>query len=220
MLENKKEKNMVEELDSFLKETSENYYDAYFTKTEAGLDIEANHVEIGCLTSKKNTIHIDEEGNITCNSITTNQPEEKVLDFNQIYPVGSIYMNVGSVNPSTLFGGVWKQIKGRFLLGTGFNEENTTNAWGSYRKDLLNFPVGELGGEPTHKLSVEEMPVHNHMMPDNDSGYYKGWGSREGWLQQSDIAQGGRFCTDYTGGDVYHNNMPPYLVVSIWKRVS
>ena len=106
------------------------------------------------------------------------------------------------------------------MLGTGFNEENTTNAWGSYRKDLLNFPVGELGGEPTHKLSVEEMPVHNHMMPDNDSGYYKGWGTREGWLQQSDIAQGGRFCTDYTGGDAYHNNMPPYLVVSIWKRVS
>ena len=39
--------------------------------------------------------------------------------LNIIYPVGSIYMSTNSTNPSTLFGGTWKQIKDRFLLACG-----------------------------------------------------------------------------------------------------
>ena len=38
-----------------------------------------------------------------------------ILD--NVYPVGSIYMNVNSTNPGTLFGGTWEQIQGKFLLG-------------------------------------------------------------------------------------------------------
>ena len=36
-----------------------------------------------------------------------------------IYPVGSIYLSVTSINPSTYFGGTWVQLKDRFLIGVG-----------------------------------------------------------------------------------------------------
>jgi len=41
---------------------------------------------------------------------------------NMIYPVGSIYMSINNVNPSTLFGGVWERYaEGRTLIGVTGN---------------------------------------------------------------------------------------------------
>lgn len=62
-----------------------------------------------------------------------------------IYPVGSIYISVNKVNPATLFGGTWEQIKDRFLLAYGDTYNN-----------------GATGGEATHTLTSQEMPTHNH----------------------------------------------------------
>ena len=42
------------------------------------------------------------------------------LNFDKIYPIGSIYMSMNGTNPSTLFGGTWEQIKNGFLLSTGY----------------------------------------------------------------------------------------------------
>lgn len=62
-----------------------------------------------------------------------------------IYPVGSIYMSTNSVNPSTLFGGSWEQIKDKFLLASG-----------------TTFSNGSTGGEINHKLTTNEIPSHAH----------------------------------------------------------
>ena len=62
-----------------------------------------------------------------------------------IYPIGSIYMSVNNVNPSTVFGGTWEQIKDKFLLACGDTYNN-----------------GATGGEATHTLTSNEMPSHNH----------------------------------------------------------
>ena len=35
----------------------------------------------------------------------------KGVDFDQIYPIGSVYMSTKIINPATLFGGIWEQIK-------------------------------------------------------------------------------------------------------------
>ena len=148
-----------------------------------------------------------------------------VSTFNQkptldmIYPVGSIYMSVNNVDPANLFGGTWERIKDRFLLASGDTYSN-----------------GATGGEATHKLTTNEMPVHIHNERFSN-GAYATW---EGFTNAS---QGGTntvrgvelpnytyypsksgtysyLTTGYTGGDQPHNNMPPYLVVNIWKRTA
>ena len=83
------------------------------------------------------------------------------LDFDKIYPIGSIYISASSTNPHDLFGGTWEQIRGRFLIGTGEIGSNSTNYWGTI-KGVFNMPPGETGGEDYHTLSVTEMPSHSH----------------------------------------------------------
>lgn len=49
---------------------------------------------------------------------TATAPEWKnIVDL--VYPIGSIYMSVSSTSPTTLFGGTWEALPGRFLLGAG-----------------------------------------------------------------------------------------------------
>lgn len=138
------------------------------------------------------------------------------------FPVGAIYMSVDSRNPSTIFGGKWEQIKGRFLLGADDN-----------------YKVKETGGSSTHKhqtknhtLSINEMPSHSHPLnknvpygtPYNDtSGVAAGSG---GYVFYNESYS--PFSIGSTGGNQGHNHglteetssMPPYFVVYIWYRVS
>ena len=120
-------------------------------------------------------------------------------DFiNLVYPVGSIYMSVNDVSPRTLFGGSWEKIEDTFLLASG-----------------SAFTLGQTGGEINHTLTIDEMPTHNHLQTIS---------STTGGQVQTQPGFGG--ATEYeeavsnTGGDQPHNNMPPYLVVNIWKRIS
>lgn len=146
-----------------------------------------------------------------------------VLD--NVYPVGSIYMNVNSTNPGTLFGGTWEQIQGRFLLGMS-----------------SSYPAGSQGGEATHTLTVGEMPTHgNHLMQggmyselvdnqSNDSSYRDNtlYLPKTAFVSSNNFNRGWK---DWNGGEMYpagtlkgggqsHNNMPPYLSVYIWKRTA
>lgn len=50
-------------------------------------------------------------------SFTPDTPVGPSLTFDDIYPVGSIYMSVSSTSPSVLFGGIWEALPDRFLLG-------------------------------------------------------------------------------------------------------
>lgn len=127
--------------------------------------------------------------------------------FDLIYPVGSIYYtNNANFSPNVSFNGTWEQIKDVFLLAAG----NT-------------YVGGTSGGEATHKLKPEEMPAHKHWTQDIAPGLYAGWGnkSQDGWITQAvHQTNGGNWETASTGGSQAHNNMPPYIVVYVWKRVS
>ncbi len=126
---------------------------------------------------------------------------------NLIYPVGSIYMSVNDVSPSTLFGGTWVKLEDRFLLGSG----------GTY----IN---GSTGGNTTHNHTLDNgyaqvdlsdrvlMNSKSQNIPINTaSGTFS---SRESvaWSTEHAVALGG--STDNA------NNMPPYLVVNMWKRTA
>lgn len=115
-----------------------------------------------------------------------------------IYPIGSIYMSVNNTDPSTLFGGTWVQLQNRFLLGAG-----------------SSYTAGATGGEATHKLTIDEMPSHNHGIKNDKTG---GSGTAK-WVINSSASSGTGAITN-TGGSQAHNNMPPYLVVYMWKRTA
>lgn len=132
-----------------------------------------------------------------------------------IYPVGAIYMSASSTSPASLFGGTWEQIQNRFLLAAG-----------------SSYTAGDTGGEATHTLTANEMPAHSHDLRANTS-----WGGSETlapWAQYfgSNIlydvgASGGTITTSYyaevaqpVGSGAAHNNMPPYLVIYVWKRTA
>ena len=115
-----------------------------------------------------------------------------------VYPVGSIYMSVNAVDPGTILGGTWEQIKDRFLLSAGDTYEG-----------------GATGGEATHTLSINEIPSHNHGIPHG----YLGLTPAELNVSYSDTMKTGTYQpTTSTGGNQPHNNMPPYLTVYMWKR--
>ena len=117
------------------------------------------------------------------------------------YPVGAIYLSVTDANPAALFGGTWERIGGRFLLGAD-----------------STYAAGSTGGEAAHTLTVDGMQKHNHGL-DN----YNSAGNATPFLtvqHQDKIGYGGNVQTMYTGGSQPHNNMPPYLAVFMWQRVS
>ena len=129
------------------------------------------------------------------------------------YPIGSIYISVVEINPSIYFGGVWERIKDRFLLSAGDTYSN-----------------GSTGGEATHKLTKNEMPTHGHATDVSKSTGGDGEGSY-GIQQRLSATYVTAQIPERTptnnwngilvnGGDQPHNNMPPYLTVYMWKRIS
>lgn len=138
----------------------------------------------------------------------------KKFDFLDIYPIGSIYISVNDVNPSTLFGGTWEKIKDRFLLGSGDT-----------------YTTGDMGGEATHTHGIGRMIAA--MYPNGkyfEYAYDGGNSTTQYTSNYKNIIPNG--TTEYvseniTGGIAIKgtptqpsNNMPPYLVVNIWKRIS
>ena len=121
------------------------------------------------------------------------------------YPVGSIYQSTdGSFNPNTRWGGTWVNIEGRFLLGAS-----------SY------YAMGWTGGEADHTLTLQEMPSHSHYY---SKAYGVEWATELGEFNNGDghplwinMTQD---STISAGLGQAHNNMPPYLVVAIWKRTA
>ena len=115
-----------------------------------------------------------------------------------IYPVGSIYLAYNHTNPSTLFPNTsWTRIYGAFPWFTDANGQ-----------------IGTTGGERTVTLTASQIPSHNH------GGTYTNAGTARthAWLASGGSAMG--YDTINTGGGEAHNNMPPYIQISAWRRTA
>ena len=209
--------------DSALSSTSTNPVQNKVINTELGKKLSrSGGVMTGALTTKgiKLTSGTD-YGTTLPSSPATNQLFFQTVGSNfvldNVYPVGSIYMNVNSTNPGTLFGGTWEQIQGRFLLGMS-----------------SSYPAGSTGGEAAHTLTTSEMPSHKGHLSAGVEGPY-GKGNYEGYLNSNVMTAyvGGGYrgwnvysgnemhpASEAVGGGQAHNNMPPYLSVYIWKRTA
>lgn len=160
----------------------------------------------------------------------------EVVDL--VYPVGSLYMSMNSTNPSTLFGGTWEQIQGRYLLGAGAPNQNTNTNMGSLTQEQLtwNFTAGETLGEYTHTLTTAELPnitgtvVGSANIAKNvaDAQLFSANGvfSTKANNSVTTVATGATNPTlTYVneldlniGGGQVHNTMSACLVVYMWKR--
>lgn len=121
---------------------------------------------------------------------------QSILDF--IYPVGSIVIRYDHNDPGTLFGGTWTRITNAFLWAC--------DASGT---------IGQTGGEQEHTLTTAELPKHTHgsvYSQHADGTKSQAWFSTTG----DKLAYG----TVEAGGGQAHNNMPPYIQVSVWRRTA
>lgn len=153
------------------------------------------------------------EGKLEYNSSQEGEPanwksavtKEQLLDM--IYPVGSLYLTTSTAPPGGLFGGSWQLWgKGRTIVGVD-----------SFDADFS--AAEKTGGEKTHKLTIDEMPSHNHDLSVRNSGLD---GSSETYNPPF-VYKKQYTVTAYsnkTGGDEPHNNMPPYITCYIWKRTA
>lgn len=125
----------------------------------------------------------------------------------QAYPVGSVYISISSnFNPNTSFGGTWERFgQGRTLIGEGTGNDGSTS---------MTFTANSTGGEYKHKLTVDEMPSHDHYL----SGYSNAFGSSYYYNLVGGANNYGSKSTDKNGGDASHNNIQPYITVYFWKR--
>ena len=123
---------------------------------------------------------------------------------NELYPVGSIYMSTNNTSPASMFGGTWEQIKDKFLLSAG-NNYSAGATGGSADAVVVNH-------NHTWQGSTTLASGHTHndnrnwfLQVGSDSIYWSGT------VYQS---------INNSGVDGAGKNMPPYLVVYCWKRIS
>lgn len=150
------------------------------------------------------------------------------------FPVNSLYLSLGSENPSSLWlGTTWAKQEGRFLLGSS-----------------SSYNLGSTGGASTVTLSVANLPshthsattaAHTHTQPTHIHGTDM-YGPRgaQGSVNEFiniDPAYGQNRKTTAAGGETTGSAspvtsigstgsgtafsiLPPYLVINIWKRLS
>lgn len=153
-----------------------------------------------------------ERGNIATD--WTPAPEDIYIN---IYPVGSIYMSVNNTNPANLFGGTWEQIKDRFLLSAGSSYANGSTGGSATHSHSLSRKAGAnfrkfgtkfIQGESTLAGAIQpESRVNKYWLTDGSEDY------------SSDTIEGQAGVSLYGNTDVT-TNLPPYLVVYVWKRTA
>ena len=164
----------------------------------------------GCVISEDGTVVDLDEYAKTADIEGAYVKKTAVLDM--MYPVGSIYMSANQVEPSIIFGGVWEQLQDRFLLGAGSTYSN-----------------GSTGGSATVTLNNTQIPNHTHKIARGNTAAGTNTFPANSISILDDACQvmsasGNRYIsltgTNATNGGGSHDNMPPYLVVYMWKRTA
>lgn len=118
-----------------------------------------------------------------------------------LYPIGAIFITVSSTSPASLFGGTWEQIKDNFLLAAGDS-----------------YLPGSKGGIAENTIDVNNLPPAIPLQFTRDAGGQYGGINADVVFTNSKV---GGYASVGTGQNASPlNNMPPYVTVYMWKRVS
>ena len=127
---------------------------------------------------------------------------------------GAVIISMIKFNPSEEYGGVWELFgQGKTLIGVDFNDMDYNES-------------GKTGGEKYHILNESEMPSHNHKRGERILAWDMGrtgtgvnntmnWGT--GNVQMFGFNE---MTVSYSGGSQGHYNVPPYITVYFYRRVS
>ncbi len=206
-------------------------HDTEITKIKNNTTIVANSSGgFSCGSGATNGTGMQFKGYTICDA-NGKVPVARLVDA--IYPVGSIYMSVNATNPQTLFGGTWVQLQDRFLLGAGTTYSNGSTGGSkdavavSHNHTITQNVGGTIGygnwgviygngytsapGDVSGNITLEE-------------NYNSGIGN---WADGGNSQRGRNIYAKYRIPDValansgesgVDKNMPPYLVVYMWKR--
>lgn len=164
------------------------------------LNAKGNGICFGGACSEEDAVEIVPEYDL----VFKGERHRRLWQALELYPVGAIYLSTVATSPAELFGGTWKRLEGRFLLGCS-----------------ADYPAGTAGGAAKVTLTVAQMPTHAHQFSripivSNEltagGNYYAEKSTAVGKL----MAQN----TETAGGGKAHTNMPPYLAVYAWERIA
>lgn len=124
------------------------------------------------------------------------------------FSIGSTYVTPENTNPNTILGfGTWERLKGKVAVGLDEDDE-----------DGYFDEIGKEGGEKKHTQTINEMPKHNHSLPQTASVK-----SASGLLESWTYVYDDRYpqATGDTGSGKPMNITQPYRVVGyMWIRTA
>ena len=189
-------------------------------------------VAIGKVSETDNCFEVSEKWDVKVYGKLLNEYIKQAIGA--IYPVGSIYMSVKNTNPSTYFGGTWEQLRDRFLLGAGDIYKNASTGGAATvtlkttqipsHSHAANFSSGKAASAGAHKHTLGAdydgaggsvyATIHK---ASTGAQYMTGTTSSNGAHTHTVT---GTVSVGTAGGGESHSNMPPYLVVYMWKRTA
>lgn len=181
------------------------------TGTDTGMFLNANNEpEFRINNSPKATVRNSPNVNSKDSTVVTTAmlDQFKTSLQNTMFPIGMSIITQDPRNPGDYLGfGSWQRdLEGRALVGYSSDVTNATPDW---KKGVNN-----IYGSDTHKLTVDEIPSHNHevslLLNSNSSA--------------PALENGGNtsrnFGTSFTGGDQPHNNVQMSKVKFIFTRIA
>lgn len=119
--------------------------------------------------------------------------------FDAILPVGSMVLRYDHIDPSTLYPGTtWVRVHSAFPWFTDVGGQ-----------------IGTTGGERNVTLTVNQIPAHSH-----GSVYSQHAPGTKGQAWYTTAGSSLAYGAIETGGGQAHNNMPPYIQISAWRRTA
>lgn len=121
------------------------------------------------------------------------------------FPIGHIFISTSSTSPASTFGGTWEQIKDKFLLAAGDTySANTTG--GSANAVVVSHQHIGINWDNETNITLDNTNTAN-------APYYRFDYGRTSKTQMA-------INTSFAGESGTGKNMPPYITVYMWKRVS